>query len=441
MREKISLVGLGKLGLPLLACMAKAGYETLGVDIEQHVVEAVNSGRSPISEPGLAELIAEFGGKRLQATLDHRRAISETDVTYVLTATPSNPDGSFSNRHVEAALKALAQAFADIDKEYHLFVISSTVVPGSTMESFVPLIEKYSGKKLNQHFGVAFDPDFVALGNVVKDFLNPDLVIIGESDKRAGDLVEQIHHRMCENDPNVSRMSILNAELAKVCLNVYITTKITFANMISNLCERIPGADCDQITSGIGVDKRISPFYFSGGLGFGGTCFPRDTKAYKQISEKYKLRPTLVEAVDVVNDFQDENLLQFVLREVEGCENQTIGVLGLAFKEKTPVITQSPAIKLIQSLLDQGKSIIAHDPLANEQAKVLFGGQVEFVDTPELLLERSGVCVVTYRSKSFKVAVEGFAPSMPLKILDCWRLIDASFVDSKISIAYLGRGC
>jgi UDPglucose 6-dehydrogenase len=439
MKEKISLVGLGKLGLPLLACMAKAGYETIGVDIEADVVDAVNRGESPIPEPGLDELIALYGGKQLVATLDHGRAIRETDITYILTATPSNPDGSFSNRHVEAALTALSKAFSSVEKDYHLFVISSTVVPGSTMDSFVPLIEKQSGKKLNKDFGVAFDPDFVALGSVVKDFLNPDLVIIGETERRAGEIVENIHKRMCENKPKVSRMSIINAELAKVCLNAYVTTKITFANTIANLCERIPGADCDQITSGIGDDKRISPYYFSGGLSFGGTCFPRDTKAFKQIARKYGLEPSLMEAVDVVNDFQDQNLVAATLRELESCANQSVGILGLAFKECTPVITQSPAIKLIQSLLDRGISVVAYDPMANDAAKVLFEGQIEFVNSAEALLGMCGLCVVTYRSKAFKIAIENYSATQKIKVLDCWRTVDPGTVHEGVSVVFLGR--
>ncbi len=440
MSKKISLVGLGKLGLPLIACMTKAGYETIGVDIAEHVVDAVNRGECPIPEPGLGELIAKYGGKELQATLDHSRAMKETDVTYILTATPSNPDGSFSNRHVEAALTSLAKAFAEVDKDYHLFVISSTVVPGSTLGSFIPLIEELSGKKLGQDFGVAFDPDFVALGNVVKDFLNPDLVIIGQTDDKAGSIVEEIHHRVCENEPKVSRMSIVNAEIAKVCLNAYITTKITFANTISNLCERIPGASCDEITGGIGWDKRISPFYFSGGLSFGGTCFPRDTKAFKQIANRYGMEPTLIEAVDIVNDFQDQNLAERALKELEGCSNKTVGIMGLAFKENTPVITQSPAIKLIQALLDKGVSVVAYDPMASDAAKVLFDGQIEFVDSENAVMDMCGLCVVTLRSKQFKTAVEAFEPTEALRVLDCWRMLDVDSLHASFEYVELGVG-
>lgn len=437
---KVSLVGLGKLGLPLISCMAKAGYDAIGVDISEHVVDSINRGISPIQEPGLFELIAKYGGKTLQATLDHSRAIEECDVTYILTATPSNPDGSFSNRHVESALISLAKAFANVEKDYHLFVISSTVVPGSTLGSFIPLIEEHSGKKVNADFGVAFDPDFVALGNVVKDFLNPDLVIIGESHARAGDIVEEIHHTMCDNSPVISRMSIVNAEIAKVCLNAYITMKISFANSIANLCEKIPGANSDEITCGIGPDKRISPHYFSGGLAFGGTCFPRDTKAFRQIFEQYGMKPSLIEAVDEVNDYQDTNLETLVMEELRGRKSATVGVLGLAFKENTPVITKSPAITLIKKLLDKSVNVVAHDPLAGEAAKVLFEGQIEFVDSIDALLSGCDVCVITYRSKKFKAAIQRFDPGEKLQVIDCWRFLEPESLHSNIEYRALGVG-
>ena len=437
--ETISLIGLGKLGLPLAACLAQSGYRVLGIDLMEHVIDAINAGKSPISEPGLPKLLEDFGGKTLIATQDHKRAIEESDITIILTATPSNPDGSFSNRHVEAAILTLAEAYRDSEKPYHLFIISSTVVPGSTESSFIPIIENISGKKLNRDFGVAFDPDFVALGSVVKNFLNPDLVIIGESDKKAGDFVQNIHQKMCQNHPQISRMSIINAELAKVCLNAYITMKITFANTISNLCERIPGTDCDAITKGIGADKRISPYYFSGGLAFGGTCFPRDTKAFRQIAEKFGLTATLLEAVDDVNAFQHQNLLNIVLEELETDKKMTVGIMGLAFKESTPVITESPGIKLIEGLLACSVNIVAYDPLAIEAAQILFNGQIQFVDSATKLLSMSDLAVMTYRSKDFHNAVMQFQPVKPLKIIDCWRQLDGD-LPPLMSARFLGKG-
>ena len=182
MSDKVSVVGLGKLGLGLSLSFASSGIKVLGVDVNEHVVQSIQRGKSPIVEPRYQELITEVGN-RFEATRSHVEAIEKTDVTFILVATPSIGDGRFSNRYVKSALKSLAEAFGKSTKPYHLFVISSTVVPGSTNKSFIPLLEHYSGKQLNKDFGVCYDPDFVALGSVVKDFLNPDLVVIGESDQ------------------------------------------------------------------------------------------------------------------------------------------------------------------------------------------------------------------------------------------------------------------
>jgi len=424
MKESLSVVGLGKLGLCLAACFAEKGFETLGVDIEEQVVEKVNQGEAPWFEPGLDELLAKHAGKRLRATVHHREAIEQTDFTFVLVATPSNPDGTFSNRFVEAALRSLGGALRESKKDHHLFVISSTVMPGSTEGTFIPLLEKHSGRKLNEGFSVCYDPDFVALGNVIKGFLRPDLVIIGESSPEAGERVEGIHRQMCENEPVISHMSIINAELAKVCLNVYITLKISFANSIANLCECIPGADVDAITKAIGVDRRISPYYFQGGLAFGGTCFPRDTKAYMTLAEKYGAQADLVHAVDRVNQYQNEHLVEVVLRELENAENKTVGVLGLAFTSNTPVVTESPAIKFIAELLKHDIRVVAYDPLAIDNARTVFGSAVEYVHSAESCLKQAGLVVLSLRSSELKEAVENHTPNHPMTVVDCWRILD-----------------
>ena len=434
----ISVVGLGKLGLPLAGCLAKSGYGTIGVDILKDVVEAVNKGISPIHEPGLDELLAEHGGKTLVATTDHGEAVRETSVTFVLTATPSDADGSFSNCQMESALVSLAEALAETESEYHLFVISSTVVPGSIEGSFIPLIERHSRRRLNEGFGVAYDPDFVALGNVVQGFLNPDMVVIGESDPRAGDIVESIHGVMCENEPVISRMALINAELAKVTLNAYITLKITFANTLANLCESIPGADCDEVTAGITPDRRISPLYFSGGPAFGGPCFPRDTRAFCATAARFGEQAELIEAIDRVNEHQQERLADMVLRERASLENKTVGVIGLAFKDKTPSLLASPGVDLVQRLLEQGVSVVAHDPLAGDAAKTLLEGKITLADSVADCLDRCGLSVVTYKSRDFKSAIEGYRGTSPGKIIDCWRMLSREDMSSDLEIIRWG---
>jgi UDPglucose 6-dehydrogenase len=288
-----------------------------------------------------------------------------------------------------------------------------------------------------QDFDVCFDPDFVALGTVVKDFRNPDLVIIGESRTEAGDKVEALHKQMCHNKPKMARMSLISSEVAKVSLNAYITMKISFANTVANLCERIPGADVDAITSSIGVDKRISPFYLRGGLAFGGTCFPRDTKAFMTISRQYDLDPILMDSVERVNVEQNRHLAKLV-KSFLTSENK-ISVLGVAFKDKTPVIEQSPAIHLIQELVIDDIDVTIYDPLAMDSARTVFDDEISYSFSMEECLKSSPVCVLTLMSKDYKEAVENFAPEGQLTIIDCWRQIDAKKLHKNINLLAIGR--
>ncbi len=441
MTDRLSLVGLGKLGLCLASCFAKRGFQTIGVDIEEHVVDHVNRGIAPWYEPGLAELLAQHGGKTLRATRDHKQAIEQTDVTFVLVATPSNPDGSFSNRFVESALRSLAEALRESHKDHHLFVISSTVMPGSTHSSFIPILEKASGRKLNEGFSVGYSPDFVALGNVINGFLHPDLALIGETSPNSGKQIEAILQQLCENKPPISRMSIINAEIAKVCLNAYVTCKISFANSIANLCERIPTADVDAITKAIGADRRISPYYFQGGLSFGGACFPRDVHAYITLAKKHGVQAELVEAAHRVNQHQDQHLAQLVLSEVDrSAGGKTLGILGLSFTANTSVITESPAMKLIKELLKHDLHIVACDPLASDNARAVLGSAVKYVDAPEDCIANADIVIVTTRDPRFKEAVERYSANRSLTVVDCWRSIDASRLAKQIHYVPVGKG-
>ncbi len=439
MDERVSVVGLGKLGLCLASCLAEKGFNTLGVDIESRVVDAVNSGSAPFFKPGLGDLIAKHGGKRLRATTSHKEAIENTDITFILVATPSNPDGSFSNRFVESALRSLGEALSRSTKDEHLFAISSTVMPTSTDSAFIPIIEKSSGRKINRGFSVCYDPDFVALGNVIKGFLRPDLVVIGESNKTAGARIQAIHEKMCDSDPVISRMSIISAEIAKVSLNAYITTKISFANSVANICERIPGADVDAITRAVGADRRISPYYFRGGLSFGGTCFPRDTRAYVALAEKYNIEPDIIRAVDRVNTYQDEHLAEVVLREMQGIDDKTIGILGLAFTSNTPVVAESASLKLIKRLLLHDLRVVAYDPLAIDNARAVLGSSVEYVDSAATCLKQAGLCVVASQDGKIKTAVENYQGDGPAAIVDCWRILDPDKLQWHVKYVPIGR--
>jgi len=430
-KNKISVVGLGKLGLPLVACFASRGFKVIGIDINKEVVDAVNKGKSPIVEPKLAEFILKFK-KNIITTQNHDEAIKKTDITYIIVATPSDMKGNFSNPYVESAMKSLAKSFGKNKKKYHLFVISSTVMPGSTEKRFIPLIEKYSGRKLNTDFGLCYVPDFVALGNVIDNFLNPDLVVIGQSDKFAGDQLIPIYKKLCKNKPYIARMSIISGEIAKIALNNYITLKMSFANFLANLCEKIPGADVDAITRAIGSDKRISPYYIKGGLSFGGTCFPRDTKAFQIFLRKYNYRPELIRAVEKINKFQDKHLSDIVFKNLSLIRDKKVSILGLSFKPNTAVITESPAIKLIHSLLERNVKIAVYDPLAMNNTKNIFGNKIQYTKSIRDCFSRSSCWVITTPDKKFKKINDSFVAKSPTVIIDCWRILNPQKFSKKI---------
>lgn len=430
-KNKISVVGLGKLGLPLVACFASRGFKVIGIDINKEVVDAVNKGKSPIVEPKLAEFILKFK-KNIITTQNHDEAIKKTDITYIIVATPSDMKGNFSNAYVESAVKSLAKSFGKNKKKYHLFVISSTVMPGSTEKRFIPLIEKYSGRKLNTDFGLCYVPDFVALGNVIDNFLNPDLVVIGQSDKFAGDQLIPIYKKLCKNKPYIARMSIISGEIAKIALNNYITLKMSFANFLANLCEKIPGADVDAITRAIGSDKRISPYYIKGGLSFGGTCFPRDTKAFQIFLRKYNYRPELIRAVEKINKFQDKHLSDIVFKNLSLIRDKKVSILGLSFKPNTAVITESPAIKLIHSLLERNVKIAVYDPLAMNNTKNIFGNKIQYTKSIRDCFSRSSCWVITTPDKKFKKINDSFVAKSPTVIIDCWRILNPQKFSKKI---------
>ncbi len=331
---------------------------------------------------------------------------------------------------------SLSKSLAKNDKDFHIFVISSTVLPGSIEENFIPLIEKYSNRFLNKGFGIVYDPDFVALGEVIKGFLNPELVLIGESNSFSGDVVCKIHNSLCENKPYIARMSIVSAEIAKISLNTYITVKISFANTLANICEKVKDADLDAITKSIGVDKRISPYYFKGALAFGGNCFPRDTKAFIKFASRYGNDAEIIRAVESVNSYQNKHLAELVLDKISDCEDKNIGILGLSFRPDTPVITGSPAIALIETLLENGLRVLAYDKLAIRDTKALFGEQIEYVSSAKECVDLSSLCVITYPSNEFKEAVESTTKN--IIVIDCWRIIDKNRLSSNVNYKALG---
>src|SRR5687768_10090998 len=232
---KISVIGLGKLGSPLSAVLASKGFSIVGTDLHQPYVDSINAGQAPVDEPRLQELI-EANRDRLRATMDAAAAVAKTDVTFIIVPTPSDDSGRFRNSHILTAMEAIG---AGLRKKngYHVVVITSTVMPGSTGGEIRAALEVASGRRVGEQLGLCYNPEFIALGSVVRDMLSPDVILIGQSDVKAGDVLESIYDKACENKPVIQRMSFVNAELTKIAVNTFVTTKISYANMLAGLCD------------------------------------------------------------------------------------------------------------------------------------------------------------------------------------------------------------
>jgi len=435
----VSVVGLGKLGAPLAACLASKGFEVIGVDINDDYIAAINEGRAPVFEPGLDELI-EASADRLSATKVHRDAVLRSDATFILVPTPSQVDGSFTKRFVIEATREIGAALRDKDG-YHLVVVTSTVMPGTTQEEVIPLLEESSGKRCGVDFGVCYNPEFIALGSVIRDMLNPDAVLIGQSDDRAGDVLEAIYRRLCDNDPPVSRMNLVNAELTKLSVNTFVTTKITFANLVARLCERLPGGDVDVVTSALGLDSRIGRKYLTGAVGYGGPCFPRDNKALSWLIESLGMPATLARATDAANAEQIPLLTGVVLGALP--ENGVVGVLGLSYKPDTDVVECSQGVLLARELSGRGIDVIAFDPAALEGArKLLQETSVRLAPNLEETVEKADVVVVvTPWSEFVSMPVQAFArEGRPRVVIDCWRALDGEKIAGVARYVPLGVG-
>ena len=237
---------------------------------------------------------------RIRATLDVAEAVRDSAITFVIVPTPSDARGAFAFDAAARAFEGIGRALRDKDA-YHLVVLTSTVLPGTTRQALLPVLERASGKRAGDAFGLCYSPEFIALGSVIRDFLNPDFTLIGEIDARAGDMLEAYYAQVMANHAPARRMSLENAELAKISVNSFVTMKITFANMLASLCEAIPGADVDVVTQALGSDRRIGSRYLTGGLGYGGPCFPRDNVALAFLARALGTPALGPEATDAAN--------------------------------------------------------------------------------------------------------------------------------------------
>jgi len=389
----VSVVGSGYVGTTLSACLADLGHDVVAVDIDEETVERMNDGEVTIYEPGLEPLVSAYAGSRLRATTDHA-AVVDTDVTFLAVGTPAREDGSIDPAGLLAAARDVGSALAEKDG-YHLIVVKSTVLPDVIDDELIPAIEAASGKTDGEEIGVAVNPEFLREGSAVDDFMEPDKIVVGtDGDARALDIFAELYEPLVVQwETPVVETGRREAAMIKYANNAFLAAKISLINDIGNVCKEL-GVDTYEVADAIGLDDRIGEAFLQSGVGWGGSCFPKDTAALAHKARASGYEPRMIDAAIAVNDHQPDRLLKLLESNVD-IDGKRIAVLGLAFKPGTDDIRGSRAVPVIEGLLDSGARVVAYDPLAADEMRERFPDIEYATSAAEAIDGASGVCVVT----------------------------------------------
>lgn len=381
---KIAMIGSGYVGLTTGTCFAEVGHEVICVDNNEEKVKTLLDGHVPIYEPGLEELLKKnVAAGRMKFTTSTKEGVENADVIFIGVPTPPQPDGSVDLRFIEQVAREIALVIDD----YRVIVDKSTV-PVKTGEKVAETIKRYAPPGVE--FDVVSNPEFLREGCAVDDLMNPDRIVIGANSERAIQMMQKIY------EPFVAPVlvtDINSAELIKHAANSFLALKISYINAVAAVCEA-SGADVEKVAEGIGADKRIGRHFLNAGLGYGGSCFPKDIKAFIAISEEIGYPFDLLKEVEKINANQLEIFLKKIRDALWVLQDKKIAVWGLAFKQNTDDIRESVAIKLIQQLLEEKAVVTAYDPKATETAKKVLGDSITYVDDPLKATEGAEALIV-----------------------------------------------
>jgi UDPglucose 6-dehydrogenase len=426
-----SVIGLGKLGVCLAASLAYDALPVVGADVDEDVVKRINQGQATRQEPFLQEYIDE-AGKDLQATTDVEQAIHETDISFIVVNTPSTKEGRYSLEYVEAACESIGAAIGDKDS-YHVVVVTSTVFPGSTTGEILNTLESASGKTAGEDFGLCYSPEFIAIGDVIRGLEDPDFFLVGEHTERAGDVLSSIYNRLGTEDSPVARMDPDSAEVTKMALNSYVTTKISFVNTLAQICDGT-GANVDTVTEALALDNRISGTYLTAGARYGGPCFPRDNQAFSKLANDTGTAAPIAESTDKVNDRHTVWIADAIdtVRE----EGDRVAILGLTYKPGTDIVEESQGTELVRRFQDEWP-INCHDPSAGAPDLSRLGNSTRLCGSAAEALKEASVAVIAtqwdeYTDPSTYSSFDG-------TIVDPWGLFQTSELPDAVEYDPIGR--
>lgn len=393
----ISIVGTGYVGLSTGVGFASKGHGVICVDIDDNKIGLINKGEPPIYEPKMGDYLKKaIGQGKLKATSNLKEAIINSGITFITVPTPQSDDGSSDLSFIRKAAEDIGSVLAGKD-DYHVVVVKSTVVPGSTEDIVLAALEKGSGKKAGSDFGVCMNPEFLREGRALEDFLNPDRIVIGSVDKKSGDVVESIYK---EFGAPILRTAIKTAEMIKYTANALLATKISFSNEIGNVCKKL-GIDVYDVMKGVGMDSRLSPSFLQAGGGFGGSCFPKDVAAIAAKGRELGEETKILNSVLDVNKNQRMIIVDMLEKMTNGFDKKKVAILGLAFKPKSDDIREAPSIDVIRMLKERGAEVSVYDPEAMNNMKV-FHPEIEYCDKKTDCLKGADACLIMTDWDEFK---------------------------------------
>lgn len=437
----IGVIGLGYVGLTTGVCFASRGWKVIGYDIDEEKVEKLARGLPTFYESGLDTILRRtLKSKKFVPTSD-KRMLGDVDVLFLCVGTPSNNDGSANLSFIRESSSFIASVIRK-SKSYKVVCIKSTVPPCTAMSVVCPILENESGRKDGEGFGLCSNPEFLREGNAIEDTLNPDKVVIGCAKQKTLKVIKKLYQEFYRKQkPPIFVTTPINAELIKYANNAFLATKISFINSIARLCQSIPGGDVEVVAKAIGMDRRIGSLFLKAGLGYGGSCFPKDVKALISLSSQHKVNVPLLNAVHSVNEEQPMEAVKMVQKVLGDLKGKVIAILGLAFKPDTDDMREAVSVRIINKLLGEQAIVKVHDPLAVPTARKIFGGSVEYFSRKEDCIRDSDCVIIVTEWKEYStLSPRIFSSLMREPLIIDGRRVLSSHAFSKLRYYAIGLG-
>jgi len=431
---KIGIVGLGFVGLSLTSVLASKGYDIIGIDIDKEKCEKIRNGISPFFEPELEKLLKNGLKKKLKIVSDFL-LIKNCDFIFVTVGTPQNTNGSINLSIIKKAISKIGENL-EKNKKNPIILVKSTVIPGTMKKEILPILEKKSKKKAGKDFGLISNPEFLQESTAIRDTKFPHAVVLGGYETKFMRKTKGLFKKLHPNTPIIIT-NHQTAEMIKYANNSFLATKISFINQLSNICQKIPGANIDDIAKTIGLDLRIGKLFLNAGPGYGGSCLPKDMKALINFANTTGVTPTLLNAVEDVNTKQLEQIISIIKKRLGDLTSKKITILGTAFKPNTDDIRDSIAIELIKKLQKRKADVIIHDPKAMENTRRVFGDKIRYGRTVTDALSKSQCVIIMTQWKQYEKLNNNQFKNMKRKfVIDSRRMLS----DKQLDVDYFAIG-